>query len=192
MEKNGEGDSADVEVLPTQSFSRPNIASIDTPVPCHYPLDLPDVPFRRYEHRLTVRDIMVHRIMTDYMNPTRVKPSTYDSFLVYPAAFDPISYQDKELGADLRCLQKMLFTSYADVPPPRASPMTAVLPLPHAKHYGIRLKLAEIEGPRNRPPLLCDQVLDLVRQHYFEADNAILRAWISHLGPVPTPSFGPQ
>ncbi|KAK0627543.1 hypothetical protein B0T14DRAFT_138565 [Immersiella caudata] len=192
MKKTGGGDSANMEALSTQPSSQTSAAPNGTPAARHYPLNLPDAPFHRYEHRMTARDIMVHRIMTDYMNPIRVKPSTYDSAVVHPAAFSPISYQDKELGTDLRCLQKMLFTSYGDAPPPRASPMTAVLPHPHAACCGMRPQVTIVEGPRNRPPLLRDQILDLVRQHYLEADNAILRAWISHLGPVPTPSNGPR
>ena len=38
----------------------------------HYPLDIPSTPFSRYEHpRLTIRDIVVHRIMATIMNPSK-------------------------------------------------------------------------------------------------------------------------
>jgi len=192
MEDTGGGDSAGVDALPIGHALRKRTTSVGTPAPRHYPLDLPHTPFHRYEHRLTARDIMVHRIMSDLMNPSRVAPKTYDAHVVHPAAFNPISSQDTELGADLRCLQKMLFTSFADTPPPRNSPLTAMVPSAHAQCCGIRETRINVEGPRNKPPLLNEQVLDLVRRHYFEVDNTMFRAWISHLGPVPTPSSGPR
>ncbi|KAK0643392.1 hypothetical protein B0T16DRAFT_459544 [Cercophora newfieldiana] len=189
MERTG-GDSASLDASSSEPSPLRCSASSSTPAPRHYPVDLPDAPFHRFEHRLTARDVMIHRIMSDIMKPSRVSPKTYDSYISHPATFGAVSSQDRELGADLRCVQKSLFTLYADTPLPKSSPMIPIVAHDYAGCCGIRRLKLEIEGPRNKPPLLCDQVLDLVRRHYFETDTAILRAWISNLGPVPIPSSG--
>jgi hypothetical protein len=128
----------------------------------HYPLDIPNLRFFRYEHHLDTRDIMAHRIMVDLMNPKRVLATIYATPVKHPAEFNAISTQDKRLGADLRCLQKMLFTTYVDKP---SEKMDRVL-LGTSPH-----------------PTLEDQVVDLVRRHYFKRDDAALRAWIAHVAP---------
>ncbi len=68
---------------------------------------------------------MVHRIMAEYMNPTRVKPSVYDNYITYPNNFDPVKAQDGSLGLDLQVLRKMLFTSHAKDAPPPNRPLVA-------------------------------------------------------------------
>ncbi|KAK1836532.1 hypothetical protein QBC39DRAFT_87659 [Podospora conica] len=128
----------------------------------HYPLDIPHLRFFRYEHHLDTRDIMAHRIMADLMNPTRVPVATYATPVKHPAEFNAISTQDKMLGADLRCLQKMLFTTYVNKPSEKVN--------------GLVLGA-------NPPPTLEDQAVDLVSRYYFERDSAPLRAWMAHIAP---------
>lgn len=136
----------------------------------HYPLDTPDLNcfrFFRYEHHLDTRDIMAHRIMADLMNPKRVPAATYATPVKHPAEFNAISTQDKELGADLRCLQKMLFTTYADKPSETID--------------GALLRMSP-------HPTLEDQVVDLVSRHYFQRDNSEFRVWMAHVAPGRAPT----
>ncbi|KAK3352588.1 hypothetical protein B0T25DRAFT_478190 [Lasiosphaeria hispida] len=155
----------------------------------HYPLDIPGAPFDRYEHRrLTARDLLVHRIMSDFMNPSRVTPETYGAYLKKPLNFNPISMQDRELGGDLRLLQKLIFTSFARQPPGKRD----TLKIPR-KDDRKRLPAGRIpvEGPHNKPATIADQVLDTVMRFYFEVDDAALRAWITRSGPL-RDNDGPQ
>ncbi|KAH8880272.1 hypothetical protein GQ53DRAFT_755253 [Thozetella sp. PMI_491] len=157
----------------------------------YYPLDIPDLPFCRYDHRrLTARDIMVHRIMAEYMNPSRISPRIYDNYISYPNTFDPVKSADEQLGLDLQLLRKLLFTSHADDNPPHTKPLVASLPprnrpMPKGLHvpYVTRETATVVEGPRNRPPILGDQILDLVTRHYLETDDAALRTWIAFARP---------
>lgn len=105
---------------------------------------------------------MAHRIMADLMNHTRVPAAAYTTPSKHPAEFNAISTQDTELGADLRCLQKMLFTTYADKP-----------------SENIDQALLRI----NPHPTLEDQVVDLVSRHYFQRDISEFRAWMAHVAP---------
>ncbi|KAK0715257.1 hypothetical protein B0H67DRAFT_553820 [Lasiosphaeris hirsuta] len=148
----------------------------------HYPVDIPNAPFDRYEHRrLTAQDILVHRIMADFMNPSRVTPGTYCAYLKKPPNFNPISMQDKELGGDLRLLQKLIFTSYAHQPPGKRD--TLKIPKQDVRGW-LPAGRITVEGPHNKPATIADQVLDTVMRFYFEVDDATLRAWITRSGPL--------
>lgn len=50
----------------------------------HYPLDIPNLRFFRYEHHLDTCDIMAHRIMVDFMHPIRVPEATYATPVKHP------------------------------------------------------------------------------------------------------------
>lgn len=166
----------------------PNQAASDAH-PRYYPLDVP-TPFERYQHRISNRDVMVHRIMTDFMNPSRVPAETYNAYVRHPARFD--AFRDKRLRADCRCLQKMLFTSQADTPPPFSVPLQVfenrTCGRPNCSYCSTRYEPTPVHGPRTCPPLMGEQTLDLVRRHFLERDNAIFRAWIAHLAPSSFPT----
>ena len=156
----------------------------------HYPLDLPSLPFCRYEHRtLTARDIMIHRIMAEYMNPSRVKPHTYDSYIAFPNDFDPVKAQCRQLGLDLQVLRRTLYTSHSRDAPSPNSPLIASIPKrvhaaskPLKRPVEVRTDRA-VKGPRNKPPTLGDLILDLVMRHYLETEDPALRTWISRARP---------
>ncbi|GAB1319463.1 hypothetical protein MFIFM68171_09673 [Madurella fahalii] len=139
----------------------------------HYPLDIPHAPFHRYEHRrLSARDIAVHRLMADFMNPSRVPGAVLDSPIT-PERHTVFA----ELCKDLVVLESMLFTTTRD------------------PTY-IRLKVDGSERPQdtivqglpsNRECTMGECLLDMVMRHYFEVDGAAMRIWISRAGIIRTP-----
>ncbi|KAI1089567.1 hypothetical protein F5B19DRAFT_466706 [Rostrohypoxylon terebratum] len=83
----------------------------------HYPLNGLDLDFDRYEHRpLGPREIMVNRIMEDFMAPKRVKAGVYNKTGVYREPWLQIKALDKRLGLDVQVLLKLLRTHF-DWPP---------------------------------------------------------------------------
>lgn len=160
-------------------------ASGETDRISHYPLDIP-LPFERYEHRrLGARDIMVHRIMADFMNPSRLAGGAYDSRNFERAAFESMMFQDYELSMDWQVLHKMLFTSYVhDVPPPGA-PTTFFVLGPDGAIRQI------VWQPPKLPPTLGSRVLDLVQRYYFETDDSAFRLVTDRLRP-PRAATGPR
>ncbi|KAK3390645.1 hypothetical protein B0H63DRAFT_466216 [Podospora didyma] len=157
----------------------------------HYPLDIPDAPFRRYEHRrLNAHDIMVHRIMEDYMNPSPATASMYDEWLLYP----PPQFRNLELDRDHKCLQNKLFTRHTNIPKPKYRPLSTKVPSLHESCCGKPPVWETVEGPRRAPPTMGDAVLNMVMRHYLETDDTVMRAWVSRASPPrrpagPKPSF---
>ncbi|KAK1768132.1 hypothetical protein QBC33DRAFT_558299 [Phialemonium atrogriseum] len=154
----------------------------------HYPLDIP-LPFERYEHRrLGARDIMVNRIMTDFMNPSRVKGRIYDESIAYRSdrEFTLIRAEDDELGLDLQVLRRMLFTSHAHHPKFPDKPVVSYIWCPD--HMSIH---AVFGGQSITPPSFGDQILDLVQRYYFETDDSAVRLWIERVRP-PRLTAGPS
>lgn len=164
----------------------------------HYPLDLPELPFERYEHRrLVARDILVNRIMSEYMFPSKVKPRLYDSYATYPLNFGAIKSQDQHLGADLHLLRNMLCTTSTIEPAPLDVPLKVpVLNNDRSVHRGskrlgnrhamgrpARWYDINVAGPRTAPATLGDEILDLVQRHYMEMDDPSLRLWMQKAQP---------
>lgn len=148
-------------------------------------------PFKLYEHRrLAARDIMVNRIMTDFMNPSRVTPHTYDDYIRYPAEFDSVKAQDRQLGTDMKVTRKTLFTCFYD--DPVGNWKTGVTRTEWRLHMGVFKSFdnTSVAGPVNAPPTLGDEVLDLVQRHYFEVDDPTFRLWLGRRK-VPQPLTGP-
>lgn len=172
--------------------------------PRHYPLDMAHLPFDRYDRRrITARDIMVHRLMADFMSPARVPGRVYDGALVDdddddgdddspactctctacrpPSApqsnarcvHHPFHAYDLELDADVGVLENMLFTS-------AARPRRRVAP-------GERGNKKEEEGPFGT---VAEHLLDLVARHYLETDDAAMRVWVTRAA-LPRVPAGP-
>ncbi|KAI1083615.1 hypothetical protein F5B20DRAFT_413293 [Whalleya microplaca] len=77
----------------------------------HYPLNGIDLDFSRYEHRpLSGRDVMINRMMEDYMFPRRVKPRVYLNVTEGNSLFGPFKAQNRELGLDIQVMSKLLKT----------------------------------------------------------------------------------
>lgn len=158
----------------------------------HYPLDF-ELPFYLYEHRpITPRDLMLNSIVADYMRPSRVKPQTYYAYVAYPAEFDPINAQDKQLGMDLKLMRKMLFTSHYQDPPPPGKPQLHRTTFEFSRNKRVLRSVDKpVSGPVNAPPTIGDEVLDLVQRYYFETDGAIVRLWLERQRPPREPT-GPE
>ena len=160
----------------------------------HYPLDIP-LPFERYEHRrLGPRDLMVYRIMNDFMNPRRARPKTYRSRIAYPSEFDPIKAQDYNLGMDLQVLRKMLFTSYAYGPDRPGNPTltrTVADTLPRRPPFPFSaVRQSHTQCPGNGLPTLDDEIIDLVQRYYLEMEDPALRLFFDRVRP-PRKRVGP-
>ncbi|KAI4866142.1 hypothetical protein F4820DRAFT_271216 [Hypoxylon rubiginosum] len=83
----------------------------------HYPLDGIDLDFSRYEHRpLGARDIMVYRIMEDYMGPRHRTSDIYSREFVFDQRCDrffaPFKRRVRELGLDMHVLARLLQTEF--------------------------------------------------------------------------------
>ena len=169
--------------------------STDSKRIAHYPLDIP-LPFERYNHRrLGARDIMVHRIMSDLMRPTRVSDSIYDTPLYGSSALHQSEYENYELGKDLQVVQKTLFTSHADDTPDRSrrNPVATgrftenCVLTDRFDENSVAVPESADGGTIVAPATYGSHVLDLVQRYYFETDNATLRLLIERLRPPRRP-----
>lgn len=184
----------------------------------HYPLDLPSgLPFDRYEHRrLTARDILVHRIMAAILTPSTPSLSHALSFVrknepkpkfdarccmyhrkrsqtqtIPHHNFGPLrQHGDACLARDVEVLRKMLvtrsereWTSQAIIDPP-----------PEKSHYRQRRDgVSLVPVPASAPPsldgpIIEEELLDLVRRHYMETDDACTRLWLGAVQTAAQPS----
>jgi hypothetical protein len=150
--------------------------------PSSYPLAYPlcglDLEFASYHHRtFGPREIMVNRIMENYLFPQKVKPWVFDRELIYPPTFASVKAQDPTLGMDLELVRKMLHTEYeCDIITPRPAMEYNPLRYLFCLQSGIRLHSGQLFPRKRRAPsyrVTCpridDQVQDLVQRHYFEA-----------------------
>lgn len=138
----------------------------------HYPLDF-DAPFHRYEHRrLSPRDLLVHRLMADFMSHTRVPARFMD--LWYGEAASEGHLQP---CGDIEMLETMLSTGLPD-------------------HYlDGHIQATFVQGlPTDNRYTMGELVLDMVMRHYFEVDDAAMRVWMPRAaiprvpeGPLPAP-----
>ncbi|KAI1373927.1 hypothetical protein F4677DRAFT_427642 [Hypoxylon crocopeplum] len=140
----------------------------------HYPLNGIDLDFNRYEHRpLGIRDILVNRIMDDYMAPRRINAGVYlRSFARGDASFHPIRSHDRDLGLDIQVLSRLLKTyhnwsfTYAE--------LMHLYELPKGLTRG-QLALIFPEAPIG----LETAILELIEGHYLESEPS-MRIWLKH------------
>lgn len=164
----------------------------------HYPLDI-DLPFERYEHRqLTVRDILVHRIMSKLLFPmSKGLAHAFDTQRSKENGlhnFGPIKQHDRTLARDLEILRKMLATcSTTDL---SRDPFVKPVRANFFRGFGLR----RVEPPHNFHDLLHEgdanvrvtvgeEILDLVRRHYFETDDTCTRIWLRATEPIMLSSY---
>ncbi|KAK3323978.1 hypothetical protein B0T19DRAFT_486238 [Cercophora scortea] len=77
----------------------------------HYPLDIPSLPFERYEHLpLTERDILAHRVLASFLKPSQEHAKIYNTPIGVPINFDDFQVLGPQLAADVLVLHKLLFT----------------------------------------------------------------------------------
>ncbi|KAK4153026.1 hypothetical protein C8A00DRAFT_15739 [Chaetomidium leptoderma] len=137
--------------------------------PRHYPLDIPHLPFNRYEHRrITARDIMVHRLMAEVMNPSQPCPT--------PLLRDPPP------------AYASMISEY---------PLSEVFGQPLSDHTirltqdgGFRRQNTMARGTPNGPWTFGNHFLDLATRHYFETDDVAMRVYVSRAG-LPRMPVGP-
>ncbi|KAJ9137773.1 hypothetical protein NKR19_g8112 [Coniochaeta hoffmannii] len=130
--------------------------------------------------------------MADYMNPSRLKPQTYNAYIFYPGEFDPVKAQDHQLGMDLNLMRKMLLTSHSQDPVSPGKPQLHMTKFEFSRNKRVLRSLDKpVAGPLNAPPTIGDEVLDLVQRHYFEADGALARLWLERQKPPRVPT-GPR
>ncbi|KAI2618081.1 hypothetical protein GGS26DRAFT_392824 [Hypomontagnella submonticulosa] len=140
----------------------------------HYPLNGIDLDFRRYEHRpLGARDIMVNRIMEDYMNPKRIKPYMYSGLFDLELLFNPIKGRDRELGLDMQILWKLLKTKYHW---PSVAEEARRIYLPAIDVFFQYLGYSVV---REIPTAFETIILDMVERHYVESDP-LMQTWLKH------------
>jgi len=152
----------------------------------HYPLDVP-LPFDRYEHRLDARDVLASRIVERLISPSPALAKAFEEYVCYPNDFRPVCCKDAQLGADLNTLNKMLVTTYLRSQEAPGIPIKIVVLSDHVDCCGVIWDKAILSDPRDRPPTIRDQILDLLKRHYYERDNAALRAWLTSLSAKPCP-----
>ncbi|ORY64788.1 uncharacterized protein BCR38DRAFT_431008 [Pseudomassariella vexata] len=149
----------------------------------HYPLDGLNLDFGRYEHRdLGPQDMMVNRIMENYMFPGKVKGRVLRQKIDSNFTFGPIKTQDRELGLDMQVMWRMLATEW-DMTLHHVPGMCNLL-----LHGDITTRWTKISSKNywvkkfwngrfvwkdKRPyhwPLLENMVLGLVQRHYLEVE----------------------
>ncbi|KAI0109752.1 hypothetical protein F4814DRAFT_424512 [Daldinia grandis] len=141
----------------------------------HYPLNGIDLDFTKYEHRsISDRDVIVNRIMQEYMSPERVKAVVYNKRFDQDAKFHQIKSRDRELGLDIQLLSKMLRT---DNNSPFAGAELQRLFLPSAGIFIGTLKYYVLTEP---DVTVSKAILGLVERYYLESEPS-MRAWLGHL-----------
>ncbi|KAK4099718.1 hypothetical protein N658DRAFT_498199 [Parathielavia hyrcaniae] len=175
-----------------------------------YPLDIP-LPFRRYDHhRLGVRDLLVHRLVAEFMRPSTVHPAIFDEYLrpvmnniegntvfTTPRAWQ-CNYSHWNgsseglwrLLGDLELLEEMLCTdastSYY------VSNRSPVMPKVPSRGPWREQRVNHQEPALLVVPFVLGEWLtDLVMRHYLEIDDMMFRIWISR-ATVPRPVQGPK
>ncbi|OTA78792.1 hypothetical protein M434DRAFT_242412 [Hypoxylon sp. CO27-5] len=78
----------------------------------HYPLNGTNLDFNRYEHRpLGARDIMVNRLMEDYMTPKRLSRASY-RMSFNDSTLSRVKCRDRSVFLDMEVLSKTLHTDH--------------------------------------------------------------------------------
>ncbi|KAI1801071.1 hypothetical protein F4811DRAFT_535902 [Daldinia bambusicola] len=136
----------------------------------HYPLNGIDLDFSRYEHRpISYRDVIVNRIMHEYMWPKKVKSVVYEKIFEGDVAFAQIKGRDRELGLDMQVLSSVLKTDHS------VELRYVHLWCPGAPPEPLRWCLSA--GPS---PTVGKITLGLVERYYLESEPTI-RAWLRYL-----------
>ncbi|KAK4044077.1 hypothetical protein C8A01DRAFT_12411 [Parachaetomium inaequale] len=161
----------------------------------NYPLDIPSLPFHRYDHRrLTARDILVHRLMAEFMNPSRAYPTavfrnwegwqlTAPGTALHRASEEGRSGHPSASGTieDYELLERLLFTWDSKWMNPE---------VPYEDDYEDCLGHV-FQAPPDKAYDFGELILDVASRHYFEVDDAAMRVWISRAG-RPRPVEGHQ
>lgn len=164
----------------------------------HYPLDM-DLPFDRYEHRrLAARDILVHRIMTRFLFPdSKGLAQVFDTHRSKATSlhnFGTVKRYDKILARDLQLLRKMLATTGItdDLYDPSVKPVR-VARLHLGGLGGLQPPYTILDFPMNGddhlPVTVGEEIMDLVRRHYFEIDDPATRLWLHATRPLVPSSY---
>jgi hypothetical protein len=177
----------------------------------HYPLDLPHLPFPRYDHRrLTTRDVLVHRLMSEFMNPSTAHPGIFDAYLE-PVEKCPGWSQvpknwrspflhfagsrkgSRRLLADLEVLEGLLCMDSGFYFDAKVNPIMTKVPSRGAWDAA-KIDPGNMRIPTSIVPFNVGEWLtDLVMRHYLEIDDIALRLWLSRAtiprrppGPLPS------
>ncbi|KAK3687688.1 hypothetical protein B0T22DRAFT_457818 [Podospora appendiculata] len=172
----------------------------------HYPLDIPSLPFDRYEHLpITERDILAHRIMASILKPSRLHAELYSTPIGVPIDFDDFEVLGPQLAADVHVLHKLLFTCsihtrrffcHCEIHSPQGCLvwLEGILNFRCPCHFDdetVWKSHPAVKQKRTQGKLTFgDVIMDLLNRHYFETDDAALRTWIS-LAASPPVSQGP-
>lgn len=188
--------------------SNPSDPSSDEQQPSarHFPLDV-DLPFDHYEHRpIAARDIIVNRVMSKLLFPHSKglaqafdarRPATREDSL---HNFGPIKRHDRGLAHDLELLRKLLATCSVtnNHPEPlytsgnvRLPSRTRPLRPPYKRHGWCAGATRQVLGQNLVAvrPTIGEEIMDLVRRHYFETDDACLRLWLQAIRPPSLSSY---
>ncbi|XXG99417.1 hypothetical protein Hte_005756 [Hypoxylon texense] len=143
----------------------------------HYPLNGIDLDFSRYEHRpLGARDIMVHRIMKDFMGPRPRTSDVYSRDFVFDQRcnrfFAPFKRRIRELGLDMHVLARLLQTEFNWSFTQSEFKRLYAVPADYWAWFD------EIIWPEE-PQTLEQVVLGLVEQHYLESGPS-MRLWLKY------------
>ncbi|KAI2620598.1 hypothetical protein GGR54DRAFT_601618 [Hypoxylon sp. NC1633] len=132
----------------------------------HYPLDGIDRDFSQYVHRpLGPRDILVNRVMNDFMTPRKRTAEIYSRLFDQNASFHPYKSCDRRLGLDLHVLSKLLKTDHDWACTAFSFGLNNLLDSLNSHWFGNAFNDA--------------LVLGLVERHYFESDPSI-QIWLKH------------
>ncbi|KAI2776726.1 hypothetical protein F4815DRAFT_483594 [Daldinia loculata] len=139
----------------------------------HYPLNGIDLDFTKYEHRsISDREVIVNRIMQEYMSPESVKAAVYNK-RYQDAKFNQIKSRDRELGLDMYLLYRMLRTDSS------SSFIGAELQRLYLPSAGIFIDALNYY-PLPEPEVTIGKVtLGLIEQYYLESEPS-MRAWLGH------------
>ncbi|KAI0161862.1 hypothetical protein GGR52DRAFT_143210 [Hypoxylon sp. FL1284] len=143
----------------------------------HYPLNGVDLDFGRYHHRpLGARDIMVNRIMEDFMGPRYSTSDIYERTFTLDGTshpfFAPFKRRVRDLGLDIQVLEKLLDTDHN----------WSFTEYDFDRLYGQEaLYWSLLTGTLwpERPAPLEDIILGLVERHYLEA-NPSMAIWLKY------------
>jgi hypothetical protein len=119
---------------------------------------------------------MVNRIMETYIFPQKVRTETLHWPVSHDFSYGLIKGQDREVGLDIQCVQKMLLTEW-DATAPMIVWDQSVRNSLQARNPRWRLP------PPRVPEFLSmgDMMLDLVQRHCLEVVDPSLRVFLRHL-----------
>ncbi|KAI0128153.1 hypothetical protein F4776DRAFT_629421 [Hypoxylon sp. NC0597] len=150
----------------------------------HYPLNDINLDFNRYEHRpLGARDIMVNRLMEDYMVPNRLRAAFYekpfDDLLL-----NQVKSRDKTIFLDIQVLSKTLHTDYDW--PFTTGELRRLYSVPFDKLarlnrnpdvFNLQMDILEMFNMTEYNTNLGKFILGLIERHYLESDPS-MRIWL--------------